>query len=104
MRDVVWWSGIKRKSEELRVLRVGSAVIADNTAFPGAPDYVKDVINGGNGSPGSVQYSTRSYEADVVLQPRKAVPGFRPPSGVLNWPYSQYKIVEVSTIVSLRYA
>lgn len=96
--------------EELGVLRVGSVVIADNTDFPGAPDYVKYVKNGGSGTAGSVKYSTKSYEADASLEPpRKAVPGFGPPAGQggpggpggRGPPGNKPKIVEVSTVVSL---
>lgn len=35
--------------EELRLLRVGSVVVADNTDMPGAPDYLRYVEEGGEG-------------------------------------------------------
>jgi len=38
-----------RLCEELGLLRVGSVIVADNTDFPGAPDYLKYVEAGGEG-------------------------------------------------------
>ncbi|OQE36874.1 hypothetical protein PENCOP_c011G05513 [Penicillium coprophilum] len=68
--------------EELKLWRVGSLAIADNTDFPGAPDYLKYVQAGGSGISGSVKYETKSFETI----------GGRPgPS-----------IVEVSTVVALE--
>ena len=35
--------------EDLKLWRAGSLAIADNTDFPGAPDYLRYVKNGGRG-------------------------------------------------------
>jgi len=48
--------------EELKLWRVGSLAIADNTDFPGAPDYLDYVKAGGSGVSGSVKYETKSFE------------------------------------------
>ncbi|RLL94958.1 hypothetical protein CFD26_104894 [Aspergillus turcosus] len=45
--------------EELDVVRPGSKIIADNTDFPGAPEYLAYVQAGGNGK---VRYGSRSIE------------------------------------------
>ncbi|KAA8648330.1 hypothetical protein EYZ11_005737 [Aspergillus tanneri] len=50
--------------EELRLLRKGSLAIADNTDYPGAPEYIKYVQSGGQ-QKGAVQYETESFEAEV---------------------------------------
>ncbi len=49
--------------EELRLLHTGSVIIADNTDFPGAPEYVEYVTQGGSGKDGSFRYETESLEA-----------------------------------------
>lgn len=70
--------------EELGVLHVGSLVIADNTDFPGAPDYVAYVENGGSGEAGAVKFETKAYEADTSSEPpRKSAwgGGFGGPGG-----------------------
>lgn len=70
--------------ESLGVLRVGSLVIADNTDFPGAPDYVAYVKNGGSGESGAVRFETTSYEADTSAEPPRKRPiggGFGGPGG-----------------------
>jgi catechol O-methyltransferase len=51
--------------EELKLWRVGSLAIADNTDFPGAPDYLEYVQAGGSGESGSVKYETKSFETTV---------------------------------------
>ncbi|CAK7203864.1 hypothetical protein SEUCBS139899_006613 [Sporothrix eucalyptigena] len=56
-------------TEELGVLHVGSLVVADNTDFPGAPDYRAYVQAGGSGKPGAVKFETKSYEADYSTEP-----------------------------------
>ncbi|CAK7225344.1 hypothetical protein SBRCBS47491_005856 [Sporothrix bragantina] len=62
--------------EQLGVLRVGSLVVADNTDFPGAPDYVAYVQAGGSGQPGAVKFETKSYKADISSEPpRRAIGG-----------------------------
>src|SRR3569833_3138 len=66
--------------EQLKLLHVGSEIIADYTGFPGAPDYVEYVKKGGSGEPGAVRYKTESLEA--VGQSRGP------------------KIVEVTTVVA----
>ncbi|KAJ5521123.1 S-adenosyl-L-methionine-dependent methyltransferase [Penicillium fimorum] len=68
--------------EELKLWRVGSLAIADNTDYPGAPDYLKYVQAGGSGVSGSVKYETRSFET----------------TGKTAGP----SIVEVSTVVALE--
>ncbi|KAJ5117964.1 S-adenosyl-L-methionine-dependent methyltransferase [Penicillium atrosanguineum] len=45
--------------EELKLFHVGSLAIADNTDFPGAPDYLKYVKAGGYGG---VKYDSKSFE------------------------------------------
>jgi catechol O-methyltransferase len=50
--------------EDLKLFRVGSLAIADNTDFPGAPDYLKYVKAGGRGSAGSVKYESLSFETE----------------------------------------
>lgn len=46
--------------EELKVFHVGSLAIADNTDFPGAPEYLKYVKAGGSGA--GVKYDSKSFE------------------------------------------
>lgn len=55
--------------EELKLWRVGSLAIADNTDFPGAPDYLKYVKNGGSGTPGSVKYESESFDSKSAHGP-----------------------------------
>ena len=50
--------------EDLGLFRVGSLAIADNTDFPGAPDYLKYVKAGGRGVAGSVKYESKSLGTD----------------------------------------
>lgn len=50
--------------EDLKLFRVGSLAIADNTDFPGAPDYLKYVKAGGRGAAGSVKYASVSFETE----------------------------------------
>ncbi len=52
-----------RLVEEFDLLRQGSVVLADNTDFPGAPDYVEYVQKGGSGESGAPRYETESLEA-----------------------------------------
>ncbi|KAJ5874924.1 S-adenosyl-L-methionine-dependent methyltransferase [Penicillium soppii] len=68
--------------EELKLWRVGSLAIADNTDFPGAPDYLEYVRAGGSGEPESVRYQTKSFET----------------TGKRGGP----SIVEVSTVMALE--
>ncbi|PWY81622.1 S-adenosyl-L-methionine-dependent methyltransferase [Aspergillus sclerotioniger CBS 115572] len=65
--------------EDLRVLREGSLVIADNTDMPGAPQYLKHVRSGGGGVLGMVRYESKAFESTTQI-------------GVPN-------IVEISTVV-----
>jgi predicted O-methyltransferase YrrM len=46
--------------EELKLFHVGSVAVADNTDFPGAPDYVEYVKKGGDGA---VRYESESLPA-----------------------------------------
>ncbi|KAJ5937563.1 hypothetical protein N7454_003905 [Penicillium verhagenii] len=48
--------------EQLKLWRKGSLAIADNTDFPGAPDYLVYVRAGGSGADGAVKYETKSIE------------------------------------------
>ncbi|KAJ5085114.1 S-adenosyl-L-methionine-dependent methyltransferase [Penicillium argentinense] len=48
--------------EDLGLFQVGSLAIADNTDFPGAPQYLKYVKDGGRGTTGSVKYESTSFE------------------------------------------
>jgi catechol O-methyltransferase len=52
--------------ERLKLWRVGSLAIADNTDYPGAPAYLQYVKNGGSGLPGTVKYESRSLETPGV--------------------------------------
>ena len=58
--------------EELKLWRVGSLAIADNTDFPGAPEYLAYVKAGGNGTAGSVKYESKSYETQAGRGPVSA--------------------------------
>ncbi|GIJ98201.1 hypothetical protein Aspvir_000316 [Aspergillus viridinutans] len=49
--------------EDLNLFHTGSLVIADNTDFPGAPDYPAYVKAGGRGGKGTVRYDSQSLEA-----------------------------------------
>ena len=49
--------------EQLKLFHTGSVIIADNTDFPGAPDYVEYVKKGGSGESGAFRYETESLEA-----------------------------------------
>lgn len=57
--------------EDLKLFRVGSMAIADNTDFPGAPDYLKYVKAGGRRVAGSVKYESQSFATES--QPGKPV-------------------------------
>lgn len=50
--------------EDLGLWRLGSLAIADNTDFPGAPDYLRYVKDGGRGGEGSVKYESTSFETE----------------------------------------
>ncbi|KAJ5999704.1 hypothetical protein N7481_000113 [Penicillium waksmanii] len=50
--------------EDLGLWRLGSLAIADNTDFPGAPDYLRYVKDGGEGFEGSVKYESTSFETE----------------------------------------
>lgn len=54
--------------ERLKLWRVGSLAIADNTDYPGAPAYRQYVQDGGSGLPGAVKYESRSLETPGVKQ------------------------------------
>lgn len=60
--------------EEIQVLHKGSVIIADNTDFPGAPDYVEYVKGGGSCRPGAVRYESKTLDTE------ETIPG-RPVSG-----------------------
>lgn len=47
--------------EELKLFHVGSLALADNTDFPGAPDYLAHVQKGGEGP---VKYESRSLKSE----------------------------------------
>ncbi|KAG9189926.1 catechol O-methyltransferase [Alternaria panax] len=51
--------------EQLGVFHKGTIIFADNTDYPGAPDYLEYVKKGGNGEPGSVR-----YETETIVEPR----------------------------------
>lgn len=52
--------------EELGVFHKGSLVIADNTDFPGAPQYLEYVRAGGTGS---VKYDSKRYDSKTPRGP-----------------------------------
>jgi len=51
-----------RLCEDLGLLRVGTLVLADNTDFPGVPDYVAYVNAGGREDGAGVRYETRAHD------------------------------------------
>jgi len=63
--------------EDLKLFRVGSVIIADNTDMPGAPDYVAYVETGGR--PEKIKYETEVRKTkdkgpqDVMISTVKAV-------------------------------
>jgi catechol O-methyltransferase len=65
--------------EDLKLFREGSLILADNTDFPGAPDYVAYVRSGGR--EGKIKYETRTESTegggngprDVMITEVKAV-------------------------------
>lgn len=48
--------------EDLALFRKGSVVLADNTDYPGAPEYLKYVKAGGRGGDGHVKYESVSHD------------------------------------------
>lgn len=52
-----------RLCEELKLFRKGSVAVADNTDYPGAPEYLEYVKKGGSGEAGSVRYESKSLLA-----------------------------------------
>ncbi|KAI4597556.1 hypothetical protein KJ359_004258 [Pestalotiopsis sp. 9143b] len=62
-----------RLCEELKILHKGSVIMADNTDFPGAPDYLAYVQKGGSDEPGAVQYESKTHmvpESDQSRGPK----------------------------------
>ncbi|KAJ4382619.1 hypothetical protein N0V86_001841 [Didymella sp. IMI 355093] len=51
--------------EKLQVFHEGSIIFADNTDYPGAPDYIEYVKRGGSGLPGATRYAT-----ETLVEPR----------------------------------
>ena len=51
--------------EDLKLFRVGSLAIADNTDFPGVQDYLEYVKAGGRGVAESVKYESQSLRRRV---------------------------------------
>jgi catechol O-methyltransferase len=51
--------------EKLQVFHEGSIISADNTDYPGAPDYVKYVKRGGSGLLGATRYAF-----ETLVEPR----------------------------------
>lgn len=65
--------------EELKLFRVGSLALADNTDMPGAPDYLAYVQKGGEGP---VKYETQSLKSAATHGPvrrRPTPPPLHPP-------------------------
>lgn len=50
--------------EDLGLFRIGSLAIADNTDFPGAPEYLQYVKAGGRSEAGSVKYQSTSFATE----------------------------------------
>lgn len=50
--------------EDLALLHRGSIILADNTDYPGAPEYLSYVKAGGRGGGGHVKYESVSHETD----------------------------------------
>ncbi|KIX09643.1 uncharacterized protein Z518_00724 [Rhinocladiella mackenziei CBS 650.93] len=59
--------------EDLKMLRKGSLVIADNTDIPGVPEYVEYVRNGGRGGHGTVKYTSETFSTLKNPKPGDAV-------------------------------
>lgn len=90
--------------EELKLFHKGSIVVADNTDFPGAPEYLAYVKKGGSGEKASVKYESVSHEAE------EDSPDSRRPVSALEllnmvnrgWLTLNYqKVVEISTVVEV---
>lgn len=59
--------------EKLGVFHKGSLILADNTDFPGAPDYVEYVRKGGSGEPGAVRYETETIDEPRITGKNESV-------------------------------
>ena len=64
--------------EELKLFHIGSLIVADNTDFPGAPEYLEFVKKGGDGK---VKYETETVDTEAPVK---------------------WKAVEFTTVVSLE--
>lgn len=88
--------------EDLKLFRVGSLAIADNTDFPGAPDYLKYVKAGGRGV-GSLKYESQSFATEGQQGKPVSISAFYPSgfNGVLADMRAQ-SVVEVSKVVAVE--
>lgn len=77
--------------ERLKLWRVGSLAIADNTDYPGAPAYRQYVQDGGSGLAGAVKYESRSLVTPGVKQGVK--------QGPVRWFMLLLKISEKLTLI-----
>lgn len=62
-----------RLCEELNILHKGSVIMADNTDFPGAPEYLAYVQKGGSNEPGAVRYESKTLMVSESAQSRGPV-------------------------------
>ncbi|KAI0170764.1 S-adenosyl-L-methionine-dependent methyltransferase [Pestalotiopsis sp. NC0098] len=59
-----------RLCEELKIIHKGSVIMADNTDFPGAPEYLAYVQKGGSNEPGAVRYESKTLMVPESAQSR----------------------------------
>ena len=86
--------------EELKLWRVGSLAIADNTDMPGAPDYLAYVKAGGSGVDGAVKYDSKTFETHGGRGPvSTSTFSFDLGSRNLNLTSLQ-SVVEISTVLT----
>jgi catechol O-methyltransferase len=68
--------------EKLQVFHEGSIIFADNTDFPGAPDYIEYIKKGGSGLPGATRYATETIVEPRIIGENESVRHF--PSPVIS--------------------
>lgn len=86
--------------EELRLWHVGSLAIADNTDFPGAPDYLEYIRASGSKVSG-VKYASETFDTAGKKGPVCVTLGPRECIDIAANGFFQ-SVVEVSTVVSVE--